>query len=138
MLAILGDGWTGYGIWGVLGDPRYGTGRGLDSVTHWVPMSVLGWVWVACGALSIVSAVPPAGRCPRLQSFGFVALAMPAALWGTAYLTAKVTGAYPKGAGSACGWLGFALAIVWISGMDDAEPSRGEARAWTRERSAKQ
>ncbi|MGW3110567.1 hypothetical protein [Streptomyces sp. NPDC001091] len=130
VLTTLGAGWFGYGVLGVLADPRYGTSRGLDVVTARVPMSVLGWVWVICGLLALVSGLAP--RVRRLQSAGFTALATPAALWGTAFMVAKITGSYPKAGGSACGWLAFAVAIVWISGMDDAPPApREEGRPWT-------
>lgn len=127
-LATLGTGWTGYGTFGVLADPRYGTSRGLGVITDRIPMSVLGWVWVICGILAIIAGIAP--RATRLQAAGFTALATPAALWGTAYLIATISGTYPKGSGSACGWLAFALTIVWVSGMDDP-PTRREERAWT-------
>ncbi|MFD7791039.1 hypothetical protein [Streptomyces sp. NPDC059759] len=131
-LATLGGGWTGYGFLGVLGDPRYGTSRGLDVVTERVPMSVLGWVWVVCGCLAMVAALSP--RMHGLQAAGFTALATPAALWGTAFLVATVSGAYPKGGGGACGWLAFAVSIVWVSGMDDPPAAgREKVRAWTSE-----
>lgn len=129
VLATLGGGWAGYGIFGVLGDPRYGTSRGLDSITRHVPMSVLGWVWVVCGAVAVIAALAP--RAHSIQSAGFTALATPAALWGTCFTVATISGAYPKGGGSACGWLAFALSIVWVSGMDDPPPTgREKARTW--------
>lgn len=129
-LATIGAGWTGYGAVGVLSDPRYGTSRGLGVITDRIPMSVLGWVWVICGILAVLAGVAP--RVPRLQTVGFTALATPAALWGTAFLIATVSGSYPKGGGSASGWLAFALGIVWVSGMDDP-PTRREERAWMRQ-----
>ncbi|MER6435410.1 hypothetical protein ABT275_03475 [Streptomyces sp. NPDC001185] len=117
VLVTLGGGWTGYGAIGVLGDPRYGTSRGLDVITDWAPMSVLGWVWVACGLAAVVAGLAP--RVGGVQSAGFTALATPAALWGTAFLIATLSGSYPRGGGGACGWLAFAVSIVWVSGMDD-------------------
>ncbi|MFD5656905.1 hypothetical protein [Streptomyces hirsutus] len=118
-LITVGLGWAGYGWWGVISDPRYGTSRGLSGITQWVPMGVLGWVWVMAGLLALVAGLLV--NCPRVQAAGFAGLATPAALWGTAFLVSAVT-SYPSGAGSACGWLSFALAVLWVSGMDDPPP----------------
>ncbi|WP_241778452.1 hypothetical protein [Streptomyces sp. AcH 505] len=115
----MGLGWAGYGGIGILANPRYGTTRSLDDITRHVSMEVLGWLWVAAGVIAVVSGV--VRRCPRVQAGGFTALATPAALWGTAFAIAAVT-SYPAAAGSACGWVGFALGIVWVSGMDDPLP----------------
>ncbi|KIF69250.1 hypothetical protein HY68_12685 [Streptomyces sp. AcH 505] len=118
-LVTMGLGWAGYGKLGILGNPRYGTSRGLDDITKYAPMNVLGWMWVALGLVAVLAGL--AVRCPRMQSLGFTALAVPAGLWGTAFTIAAAT-SYAAGAGSACGWVAFALGIVWVAGMDDPPP----------------
>ncbi|WP_043256112.1 hypothetical protein [Streptomyces sp. Tu6071] len=129
-LATLGTGWAAYGAIGVLGDPSYSRSRGLTAITAHVPMGVLGWVWVGCGALALVAAARPCWA--RLHDLGFAALAAPAALWGAAFTVAAVT-TYRQAAGSACGWLAFALGVVWAAGMDDPPPAekREEGGTWT-------
>ena len=118
-LATLGVAWAGYGI-GIILDPRYGTARGLAHITQYVPLNMLGCMWVMCGVLSLIAAA--LGNCPRVQAAGFSALAAPATLWGTAFTITWANGGYPSALGSVCGWLGFALGILWVSGMDDPLP----------------
>lgn len=128
-LFTLGTGWAGYGAIGVLSDPSYSRSRGLTAITAHVPMSVLGWVWVGCGALAMMAGA--CGRWPRMADAGFTALAVPAALWGAAFTVAAVT-TYRQAAGSACGWVSFALAVVWAAGMDDPPPEKREGDPpWT-------
>lgn len=118
-LVTLGAGWTGYGAIGILADPRYGTSRGLADVTRYVPMDVLGWLWVAAGAVAVTAGL--LAHCPRVQAAGFAALAAPACLWGAAFTLSAFT-SYPQAAGSACAWVAFAVGIYWVSGMDDPLP----------------
>ncbi|MEU3836151.1 hypothetical protein [Streptomyces microflavus] len=119
-LVTIGLGWAGYGGIGIIGNPRYGTSRGLAGLTQHVPLNVFGWMWVACGVVAVVAGLLAA--CPRWQAAGFVALATPAALWGAAFTGAAVT-SYPQAAGSASGWAAFAVGILWVSGMEDPLPS---------------
>ncbi|MFJ9573562.1 hypothetical protein [Streptomyces bacillaris] len=119
-LITIGLGWAGYGGIGIINNPRYGTSRGLAHITRYVPLDMLGWMWVACGAVAVVAGLLLA--CPRWQAAGFVALAVPASLWGAAF-TASAVGTYPQAAGSACGWAAFAIGILWVSGMEDPLPS---------------
>lgn len=118
-LVILGIGWAGYGGIGILGDPRYGTSRGLADITRYVPMEVLGWMWVATGLLATGAGLLV--RCPQVQAAGFTALAVPAALWGAAFTLAAFT-AYPAASGSACAWVAMALGVLIVAGMDDPLP----------------
>ncbi|ARF75672.1 hypothetical protein B7C62_28015 [Kitasatospora albolonga] len=119
-LITIGLGWAGYGGIGIINNPRYGTSRGLAHITRYVPLDMLGWMWVVCGAVAVVAGLLLA--CPRWQAAGFVALAAPAALWGAAFTTSAI-GTYPQAAGSACGWAAFAIGILWVSGMEDPLPS---------------
>jgi hypothetical protein len=125
-LVTMGLGWAGYGGIGIVANPRYGTSRGLDDITRYASMNTLGWTWVALGLVAVLAGLLV--RCPRVQALGFVALAVPAALWGTAFTIAAAT-TYPAGAGSACGWVAFSLGIVWVSGMDDPLPPHLRKRA---------
>jgi hypothetical protein len=122
-LVTIGLGWTGYGT-GIVVDPRYGTARGLVSITRYVPLNVLGWLWVAAGVLAVVAGLTL--RCPRWQAAGFTALAVPATLWGAAFTSAWARGGYPSASGSAAAWVAMALGIYWVSGMVDP-PARKRA-----------
>lgn len=118
-LVTIGAGWAGYGL-GIVSDPRYGTARGLGGITRHISLQTLGWVWVAAGIMAVLAGL--VANCPRLQGLGFVALATPAALWGAAFTITWASGDFPSAWSSACGWVAFALGIVWVSGMDDPLP----------------
>ncbi|MER5882727.1 hypothetical protein ABT160_02745 [Streptomyces sp. NPDC001941] len=118
-LVTLGLAWAGYGALGMIGNVTYSRSRGIAELTRWVPIDVLGWGWVALGLLAVLAAVP--ARCPRVQAMGFAAVSTPAALWGTAFAYSAATG-FDGAAGGACGWLGFALGTLWVSGMEDPPP----------------
>lgn len=117
ILFVLGLGWGWYGE-GIATDPRYGTARGLASITRYVSLDTLGWVWVAAGSIAVVASL--VRWCPRWQAAGFVALACPAALWGLSFMRAAASGSYSSAAGSAAAWLAFAVALVLVAGL--AEP----------------
>ncbi|MFE1321581.1 hypothetical protein [Kitasatospora phosalacinea] len=121
-LVTVGAGWAGYGA-GIVVDPRYGTARGLASITRYVPLDVLGWGWVACGLLAVAAGL--ARGCPRWQSAGFTALAVPATVWGAAFTSAWTSGSYPSASGSAVAWVAMALGVYWVSGMVDP-PAKGQ------------
>jgi hypothetical protein len=116
-LAVLGVGWVVYGR-SISTDPTYGRSRGLAGITRYVPLSDLGWVWVAAGAVAILAGL---GRRMRYQAPGFAALAAPAVLWGFTYARTAITGGYPSAGGSAAAWLAFAAFVVLTAGM--AEPA---------------
>lgn len=123
-LLTLGAAWVGYGQ-GIAFDPRYGTARGLSHLTRYVSLYALGWGWVVCGVLAVAAAL--AGK--RWQPFGFAAIALPAGLWGAAFTVTWAGGGYPSAAGSAAAWAGFALSIVWVSGLQE-RPSRKDVSRW--------
>ncbi|MFI6700329.1 hypothetical protein ACIBJC_15350 [Streptomyces sp. NPDC050509] len=128
ILVTLGAGWLGYGVLGILANPRQGTTQLLADITRWVPMTALGWLWVAAGAVAMVAGA--AVRCPRLQSAGYAALAALAGLWAAAFTIAIPR--TPTASGSACIWVAIALAVVLAAGMDDPLPAHlRKARAWT-------
>ncbi|MCX5326263.1 hypothetical protein [Streptomyces sp. NBC_00120] len=124
-LVTLGAAWIGYG-YGTVSDPRYGTAQGLSDVTKYVPLEALGWGWVVCGALGVVAALGGL----RWQPFGFAAISTPAGLWGTAYTVTWASGGYPAAWASAAAWCGFALSIVWVSGLQECPHSKGVSQ-WT-------
>ncbi|MFE9415705.1 hypothetical protein ACFYMX_08635 [Streptomyces griseofuscus] len=99
-LVVTGIGWSLYGGLGIVGQPRYGTARGLADVIKYVPLDALGWMWVA---------------------LGFAALGVPAGLWAGAFAEGAAT-TYPSAVGSACGWGAFTVGVVLVSGMDDPLP----------------
>lgn len=118
-LIVVGLGWAGYGGLGIIGNPRYGTARGLADVTRYIPMDVLGWMWVACGAVAALAGLLV--DCPRIQALGYVGLAVPAGLWAGAF-SAAAASSFPPAVGSACGWGAFTIGVVLVSGMDDPPP----------------
>jgi hypothetical protein len=125
-LIVLGLGWLAYGS-ATVQDPRYGTSRGLASITRYIPMDVLGWVWVGCGAVAVLAGLL-GRRCPVSGPAGFSALAWPATLWGAAYTRAWADGGYPSAAGAAAAWTAFAIGIFLVSGMTDPPPRTGVIR----------
>lgn len=117
-LIAVGIGWMVYGR-GIIADPRYGTARGLVDITQYVPLSVLGWVWVGCGLVAV-----GAGLCrgyDRWQPAGFTALAMPAFLWGLGFVRAWVDGGPASTSGAAGAWMGIAVLVMVAAGL--AEPA---------------
>jgi hypothetical protein len=116
-LGALGCGWIGYGA-GIISDPRYGTSRGLEPISRHISLEYLGWMWVVTGAVSLLSALVLKGT----KSLGFAALATPAMLWGVAFTWTWAHGRMPSASGSACAWLGFAVAIYAVSGLADPPP----------------
>ncbi|MFH8797044.1 hypothetical protein [Streptomyces sp. NPDC017941] len=119
-LVTVGLGWAGYGGLGIIGNPRYGTARSLDHITRYVPLDLLGWMWVACGLAAAAAGLVV--RCPRIQSAGYTALGVPAGLWAGAFAVAAAS-TYPEAVGSACGWGAFTIGVVLVSGMDDPPPA---------------
>ncbi|WP_432001641.1 hypothetical protein [Streptomyces sioyaensis] len=124
-LLTLGTAWVGHGV-GIAFDPRYGTAQGLSHVTRYVPLTVLGWGWVTCGVLAVVAGL--AGM--RLQPLGFAAIGVPAGMWGAAWAVTWASGDYPPASGAAAVWTGFALATVWVSGLQE-RPHPMEVSRWT-------
>ncbi|MFH8336978.1 hypothetical protein [Streptomyces sp. AM6-12] len=118
-LVVVGIGWTLYGGLGIVGQPRYGTARGLAGVTKYVPLDALGWMWVAFGLVAVFAGLVVG--YPRMQALGFASLGVPAGVWAGVFAAAAAT-SYPQGVGSACGWGAFTVGVVLVSGMDDPLP----------------
>ena len=118
-LIVVGLGWAGYGGLGIVNNPRYGTARGLADITRYVPLDVLGWMWVVCGVVAALAGLLVG--CPRGQALGYVVLAVPAGLWAGAFAASAAT-TFPEAVGSACGWGAFTIGVVLVSGMDDPLP----------------
>ncbi|MFJ1581795.1 hypothetical protein ACIOC1_00460 [Streptomyces sp. NPDC088197] len=116
-LAVLGIGWIVYGH-GIATDPGYARSRGLAGITRYVPMTALGWVWIAAGAVAVAASLTRSGI--RAQAAGFAALAAPAVLWGVTYARSAWSGGLPSASASAAAWLAFAAFVVLTAGM--AEP----------------
>ncbi|MFD7428397.1 hypothetical protein ACFV6Z_15315 [Streptomyces sp. NPDC059818] len=129
VLVTLGAGWLGYGALGILINPREGTTALLGDITRWVPMAVLGWLWVVAGAVGIVAGLVVS--CPRVQAAGYAALAALPGLWAAAF-TLAISDA-PTASGSACIWVAIAVAVVLVAGMDDPLPPhmRKGRSTWT-------
>jgi hypothetical protein len=117
-LVVMGLGWLGYGR-GIMTDPRYGTSRGLASITRYVPMGTLAWLWVGCGLLAVLAGLLYRHVGELGQAAGFTALVVPATTWACAFTTAWTAGGYPSASGSAAAWTAFAIGILLVSGMVD-------------------
>ncbi|GAA2456858.1 hypothetical protein [Streptomyces macrosporus] len=122
-LVILGTGKMAYGA-GFLVDPP--SPHGLDLLTRFCDLTHWSWLWIACGAVTLASAFVPVGR----DRWGFVAALVPPVVWGTAYLTAFLSGTYSRGV-----WLALwyatshVMLIVWASRVPEfEEPHRTTAR----------
>lgn len=118
-LITIGIGWALYGGLGIITDPRYSTARGLSGITQYVPLTVLGWMWVVLGTTAALAGL--AINCPRVQALGYASLAAPAGLWAGVFAAAAAT-SFPTAVGSACGWGAFTIGVVLVSGMDDPPP----------------
>ncbi|MFE6487992.1 hypothetical protein ACFVGN_34360, partial [Streptomyces sp. NPDC057757] len=120
-LVTVGAGWALYGGLGIVDNPRYGTARGLLDITRHVPggLNTLGWMWVVLGTAAVLAGLLV--NCPRVQAFGYTALAVPAGLWAGTFAAAAAT-TFPEAVGSACGWGAFTIGVVLVSGMDDPPP----------------
>ncbi|MGQ4358578.1 hypothetical protein [Streptomyces sp. SAS_272] len=118
-LFVIGLGWAGYGGLGIVGNPRYGSARGLADLTQHIPLDALGWMWVACGTFAALAGLLV--NCPRAQALGFTALGVPAGLWAGVF-TVAAAGPFPPAVGSACGWGAYTIGVVLVSGMDDPPP----------------
>ncbi|MFD6531594.1 hypothetical protein [Streptomyces sp. NPDC060184] len=125
VLVVLGAGWAGYGALGILASPRAGTSDLLAEITRWVPMPVLGWLWVTAGTVAIGAGLVT--NCPRVQAAGYAALAAVAGLWAAGFVLAVPRA--PTASGSASIWVAIALAVVVVSGMDDPLP-RAIRKRW--------
>ncbi|WP_327180446.1 hypothetical protein OG599_35135 (plasmid) [Streptomyces sp. NBC_01335] len=125
VLVVLGLGWAGYGALGILANPRAGTSELLAEITRWVPMTVLGWLWVAAGTVALGAGLVT--NCPRVQAAGFAALSAVSGLWAAAFVLAIPRA--PTASGSASIWTALAVAVVVVSGMDDPLP-RAIRKRW--------
>lgn len=125
-LAVIGIGWILYGH-ATVSDPRYSVSRSLTTITQYVSMGALGWMWVVCGIVALLAGLA-GNRCASVQGLGFAALAVPATLWGACFTESATSGAYPSAAGSAAAWTAFAIGILFVSGMADPPPRRMEVR----------
>ncbi|WNI16897.1 hypothetical protein [Actinacidiphila sp. ITFR-21] len=114
-LMVLGTGWILYGR-SIITDPGYARSRGLAGITRYIPLSSLGWVWVAAGAVAVLAGL---GRRMRYQAPGFTALSGPAVLWGVTYARSAWAGGLPSSSGSAAAWLAFSVFIVLCAGMSE-------------------
>jgi hypothetical protein len=110
-LIVLGLAWISYG-YRIVVDERYSVARGLASITRYVPLSTLGWVWVGAGAIGVLGGLL---RSFPWQSAGYAALVTPAVLWGVANARAAMNG-YPAATGSAAAWLGMGLFTLLMAG----------------------
>ncbi|TGN75444.1 hypothetical protein E5083_17245 [Streptomyces bauhiniae] len=118
-LTVAGTGWALYGGLGIIGNPRYGTTRGLADITRHVSLNTLGWMWVVYDTMADVAGLL-AGHS-RMHAPDYAALGTPAGLWSWAFAYSAAT-SYPPTVGSACGWGAFTIGVMLVSGMDDSLP----------------
>ncbi|MCB5167986.1 hypothetical protein LG634_24560 [Streptomyces bambusae] len=109
-LAVAGAGWVTYGI-GLLVTDRPGLTAAASPILRVMCLEAWGAVWIACGAICLVTALLRPGR----DAPGFAAAVGPPLIWGLAYVAAAVTGAYEP-AWASVPVLGVVVVLVWIIG----------------------
>jgi hypothetical protein len=114
-LVIHGLAWICYGV-GILIDPAFGVKRGLGWVAHLLPFDRLAWLWIICGAASIVYAPM---RKPGKDGWGFMFILLPPALWGLWYLLGIPS--YGRGGFAAVVWVATALSVAIVAGMPERD-----------------
>ncbi|MFE9064956.1 hypothetical protein [Streptomyces violaceusniger] len=92
--------------------------RGLQPLLNVMPLSVWGWIWVACGLVAVVAAWLPQG----VDAPGFLALPLIVLPWMTSYLASWVTGDFPRGWVAAAIWGLIAVPVIVVAGW--REPPR--------------
>ncbi|MER7974539.1 hypothetical protein ABTX35_36970 [Streptomyces sp. NPDC096080] len=101
-------------------DPRYGTVRGIQILLQRMPMQGWGWVWIACGLVTVAyGLLRPVWDVP-----GIVASIAPPLMWATAYLIATVAGTSSNAWGSMGMWL-FHAGMMLIVMRSTRTVSRG-------------
>ncbi|MFD0353523.1 hypothetical protein ACFVHW_07200 [Streptomyces sp. NPDC127110] len=88
-LAGLGILWITYGI-GLIATDRPALVSAAAPLLRVMCLEAWGGVWIACGALGVVTAALRPGR----DLAGFAGAAGPPLVWGLAYIAAAVTGSY--------------------------------------------
>jgi hypothetical protein len=117
---------TAYGVQ-IAFDPRYGQVRGVGVLTHWLPMSYWGALWMTCGTVAIAMAWEI--RASH-DTWGYAALTAPMLLWSGANLVAWISRDYPQAYTSCCTW----GAMVYIAMVVNRWPELGRGgRAHGRE-----
>lgn len=107
--------------------PATATVRGsllwIDRASHgWVPFWLLGCIWMAAGAVAVVSSFVPTTR----DKPGFLVLSVPPSLWACSYLVAQVL-AWSSAYQAPRAWVSvivfglIAFAVDVVSGMVDAD-----------------
>jgi hypothetical protein len=99
-----------YGTGNIL-DARFGVVRGVGVLTHWLPMTFWGSLWIVAGTVGITTAL----LRPGLDRVGYAALMGPLLLWSTATAAAFLTGDYPQAWTSTTTWGLMAVALFQIN-----------------------
>lgn len=123
VLTVLGTGKMAYGASLLIAPP---SPHGLDLLTRFCDLTHWAWLWIAAGLVTFASAFVPVGR----DRWGFVAALVPPVVWGTAYLTAFLSGTYSRGVFVAIWYATSHVAlIVLVSRVPEfGEPHRTTAR----------
>lgn len=112
-LLILGTGKTAFGVGLVVQPP---SPQGLQLLLYWAPMRCWAWVWILAGVVTAGAAFLQVGR----DRWGYLAALVPPSVWACAYLTAALTGEYPRGAWLAIWYLTSHIGvIVWAAGVPE-------------------
>lgn len=88
-LAGVGACWIAYGL-GLLLTDRPGLLLAAAPILRVMCLEAWGWVWIACGALGVGTALLRPGQ----DVWGFAGAAGPPLIWGLAYTGAAATGTY--------------------------------------------
>lgn len=77
----------------ILSDDRFGASPAIRILTQYFSIQWWAWMWIACGAIAILSAPLHARR----DTLGFAAAALPPATWAVTYTIGWLSGTYPLG-----------------------------------------
>lgn len=118
VVAVAGLVYAMYGVALTTIPPTDSRARGLELAIDWMPLQLWGVIWVAVGALALLSSRWP----PASETWGYSAMAGLAALWSVFYLLGIIVfGAPMSGVAGTLVW-GLVAFLWWgISGLRNPE-----------------
>ncbi len=93
-----------------------GVRAALHTVTLYVPLRLLGYLWIATGIFAVVAALT--GRGQR----GFAAVVFMPSVWASAYLISWISGDVGRGWVNAALFYALAGAVFCVAGLIDPTP----------------
>lgn len=114
-LRIAGPGVALFGAQVAL-DPRPGTVRAAEILSHILPLAVWGWVWIVFGTVAFLVSFT---SCQTWRTIGFTLAEFPPLIWALGYTAAWIGGQYPQSWGGAAAWAATAFRLMVVAGWPD-------------------